>query len=185
MVRNLLLNLLIFAPMFSSPDVDVVAAGPGFAVAQIIATIAAAGMQAHSQIQAGRAANRAAKYNAKVAMHAAWDERKRSEQEVQDRYRQRSILQGQQRAAVGGSGIAIESSTVGGVLESTAMLAELDVLRIKSNAERKAWGLETKAEQSLYEGRAAQRSGQLQGAGSLLSGAASAANAGRDQWGER
>lgn len=150
-------------------------------VAGVIALQVAAGVtQAYSSIQQGKAIDRQARHNARVQLQAAYDERRRAEQAVTDRRRKKSLLAGASRAAVGASGISVQSATVGGVMEDSAVMAELDVLRIKSNAERSAWGLEQNAVNTRYGGRAAKSNSYLKAGGTLLGTAAKATNTWRE-----
>jgi len=166
MVRDILWNALLFAPLFAAPGGDTQHAGP--AAAYVAITIAAGVVKSIGAIQSGKAAQRQARYNAQISLQAAYDERRRAESKITDTRRQASLMTGAARASVGGSGIALESRTVGGVLADSKAMAELDVLRIKSDAERAAWGLEAKAESQLYGGRIARSQARYQMYGTLL-----------------
>lgn len=53
---------------------------------------------------------------------------------------------GFQRAAMGASGIQVDSGSGGKVLEQTAGMGELDALNIRTNALREAWGFKSEAD---------------------------------------
>ena len=55
-------------------------------------------------------------------------------------------LMGFQRAAMGASGIQVDSGSGGKVLEQTAAMTELDALNTRTNAMREAWGYSTEAQ---------------------------------------
>ncbi len=121
-------------------------------IAGIVVAALGALVKGVGELSGGKAEQDVERYNAQVALMAAYDERRRAEGDVTDVRRGYSILTGKQRAAVGASGIAADAGSPAYVLDDTAMLAELDVLRTESNAERAAWGYEVKAVQHLALG---------------------------------
>jgi len=167
--------------------------------------IAGLGLQTYGTIQAGRAQTAAgeaskrigeaqaglAEMNAQIADLQAEDARSRGHLDAQ-RYRQQvRTLLGEQRAAIGASGIDVGTGTAVDVQVDTEMLGELDARTILLNADREAWGydveatdLRARAEILRQEGanaaeigRANARASYISGAGTLLSGGANLLNA--------
>jgi hypothetical protein len=126
-------------------------------------------------IQSGQQAKATAEYNSDVARMQALDARRRGSQ-AEGEHRQRvQQFMGAQRAQMGGSGAVVDQGSFGDVLAQTAEFGERDAQRLRSNAERQAWGLQSEAEGSMYQGRAAQTAGYYKAGSSVLSYAASPA----------
>lgn len=83
-------------------------------------------------------------------------------------------LVGQQTAMQGASGAEVGSGSFGDMLTQTTTMGELDSLRVRDNAFRQAWGMESAAQQSEYEGRVAKAQGNVKTAGVILQGASKA-----------
>ena len=138
---------------------------------------------AKSAIDQGRFAEGTGRYNARVAENEA-QETRRVGTEAENIQRQKTaILLSKQRAQIGAAGIELGSGSALQLQKDTATLGEADALRIRSNYERRAAGLETGAELTLAQGEMAATAGVSKAAGTLLSGAASIGGTGvADKW---
>lgn len=95
-------------------------------------------------------------------------------------------LAGDQRAAMAAQGIDLDSGSAADVVENDQRLAEIDVVTIRNNARKEAWGIEVQAQDARYQGALTRYQGDLarvagrnqaasirsQATGTLLSGAA-------------
>jgi hypothetical protein len=91
-----------------------------------------------------------------------------------------AMIQGAQRAAMGGSGGNVESGTFADIQLDTATLGETDAQNIRTNSLREAWGYKNQATNYTMAGEEALRSGaekanyyRGQAVGSILTGASS------------
>ena len=144
--------------------------------------IAGSAMTAYGQIQQGRAAEKAAEYNAEVANIQAKDAINRGNIEAEKQSLKAQQVAGAQRAAMGASGAQVDSGSFADILLDTATTGEKDAQTIRTNAMRQAWGLESQAEIDLYQGKQAKVASQYAAAGTLITGASSAAS--RMGWGK-
>lgn len=134
-------------------------------------TVAATGLQAFGSIQQGNYQAAVARNNQIIANRAADDATERGiEAERQQRMKTQQVL-GRQKAAMAANGLDISSGSPVDILSDTARFGEYDALTIRSNAEREAYGYRTQAAQYGAEAKMAKRSGYLNAAGSLLTGA--------------
>ena len=91
--------------------------------------------------------------NALAAKHMAKDAKLRGDAE-EESYRYRlSKLKGAQRAAVGASGAVVGAGSAADVEEATAAIGELDILRIRNNAAREAYGYRQQSKNYLAQAR--------------------------------
>lgn len=151
----------------------------------IAATVASTALTAYSQVQAGNAANEAAKYNAAVqrnnailADRKARQEREKGVTDVVRRQRETAQRVGDMEARIGASGVELASGSPLDVLVATEEQGALDAEIIRANAEQRARDLQFEAEnlrsQSVLtrqQGRAAQTQGFLAAGGTVLTGA--------------
>lgn len=144
--------------------------------------IAGSAMTAYGQIQQGRAAEKAAEYNAEVANLQAKDAVNRGNIEAEKQRLKAQQVAGAQRAAMGASGAQVDSGSFADILVDTATTGEKDAQTIRTNAMRQAWGLETQADIDLYQGKQAKSAAYMAAGGTLLTSAATAAN--RMGWGK-
>lgn len=122
--------------------------------------IAGIGLQAYGQVRSGieqrRAANATAgaalsqaelaDYNASIADLQAADAIKRGELEAQRFRSQVRGMVGGQRAAFAAQNVDVNWGSPADVQVDAEFLGELDVLQIRTNAGREAWGYEVQAE---------------------------------------
>ena len=145
--------------------------------------VGAAGLGARTaaSMQAANAANQAAAYNAQLSMQnaqaaelQAQDALRRGKQRETERRLETSRLEGAQRAAAAGSGVAVTSGSILDNLADTEFFGEQDALDIRRNAELEAFGYRSQA--SNYRAQAAIQRNRTQSpflaaAGTVLSGA--------------
>jgi len=131
-------------------------------------------MGAAGQAQAGREARKAEEYNAGVLRANAQAVKTANEFDIIQQKKVGRRFVSAQQAAYGASGV---KSTEGSPLEvmiDTAAQFELDQFISKWNAQTQASQLENEAKQRIKMGKAAERSGQVAAASTLLSTAGSA-----------
>ncbi len=150
---------------------------------------ASTGFSAMGEYQAGKAASAASLYNAQIAdnnaqiaaQNAQWAAeegvQKGAAEQMKMRAREGGILANQ-----GASGVDVASKSSVDVRDSARQLGMLDVMTIRANAARKAYGYQIeeagfRAEGGLrrQEAKNAERAGQSAAIGTLLGGAAKAA----------
>ncbi|SBW12694.1 exported hypothetical protein [uncultured Alphaproteobacteria bacterium] len=143
-------------------------------------------------VQQGQAAQATANYQSKVAANQAKVAGYQAEDalargDVAERQQRLQVRQlaGKQRAEMGASGAALDSSSFADTLGDTAEYGELDALTIRSNAEKEAWGYRTAAagqqgQAALYSAQAgwASSSRPWEAGGSILTGFGTVA----DRW---
>lgn len=144
--------------------------------------IVGAGVQAYGQMQAGRAASAADRYNAGVANANASIQDQNATWAAHEGEAKAGISQQKTRAQVAGikadqsaSGVDVNSSSFQNVRTSAAEIGALDSATIRSNAARQAYGYETeaassRAESGMYTAKAKsdKRAGNIAAAGTLL-----------------
>lgn len=130
-------------------------------------------LSAYGQMQMGAAGKQAAEYNARIAEQNAVLAR---QQAAEDERKFRSAMRthiGDQRAAIGASGIQLEGSPME-VLQDTAARAEEDALNIRRQGDLKAYGFQSEAALQRYQGEAGMTGAMFGAAGTLLSAAGNA-----------
>jgi len=149
---------------------------------------ASTAVTAFGQVQAGRAAQASANYNAEVqrnnaiiARNQAGQEEERARLDITRRQREQAQIQGRQRALAGASGVEIASGSPLAVLVGTAEQGALDVAIIRSNADQRIQdlrfqgaNLDAQSVLTRSDGRSARSQSLLQAGGTLLSGASRA-----------
>ena len=133
--------------------------------------IASTVIGAAGQASQGAAAKKAAEANAKVQTIMANDALERGKAAEASQRRKTAALKGKQAAMFGASGGEINTGSSLEILADTAQFGELDALRIRSNAEREAFGFLSAAAISTAQGKNAQTSANLSAFGTVLGGA--------------
>lgn len=151
---------------------------PAAAVPWIVVALTAvsAGVGAYSAVEQGNAADDAAKRNAKAQNTNA---RVAAEQAQYAAERQRSENRrrlGMQRAAGAKNGIDLSGGSFQDVLMDTAVQGEMDALASIYQGRATAAAYQSSARNSILEGNAAQRAGNLRAGSTLLSGAVQTAS---------
>lgn len=132
------------------------------------ALIGAGGLTAYGQYQSGRANDRLARQNARIAEAQAEDALVRGEQDVTRRRIKTEGQIGAQRARLAAQGVDINVGSAAEIQAETAALSELDVVTIRNNAAREAWGYRTQAADYRARGRIARTEGTYDALGTLL-----------------
>jgi multidrug efflux pump subunit AcrA (membrane-fusion protein) len=133
-------------------------------------TIASAVMATYAQREQQQNAQAVAEHNRRLALQRAADARLRGDQaEIAERRRLSQLL-GAQRAIVGASGALVDVGSPLVVQEDTAAQGELNVLVIRNNASREAYGFETQS--SIFALQASQASSNTPVFSTALGGAA-------------
>ena len=83
--------------------------------------------------------------NARLSLMRAEDAMKRGDQSAAEYQKKASLIKGTQRANLAAQGIALDEGSALAIQEQTAEIAAKDVLNIKNNAWREAWGFEVEA----------------------------------------
>lgn len=162
------------------------------AIASLAASAVGTAASIYGQVQAGKAAQGQANYqaavarnNAIIAERNAADAEKRGEIAETRQRQQVAQLAGRQRATLAGNGVVIDEGSALDITTDTAGFGELDALTVRNNADREAYrarveGANFQADAGLYDARgsAAASAGMMNGFSSLLSGAGSVA----DKW---
>lgn len=131
--------------------------------------------QAGGQAQAGKDARKAEEYNAGVLRANAEAVRTSNEFDLLRMKKSQKRFTGAQAASYASAGVRSEGSPLEVMIDSAAQ-AELDMFISKYNAQTQAQQLRNEADQRIKMGKAAQKSGQAQATGTLLSAAGSAAS---------
>lgn len=118
------------------------------------------------------------KFNSNIAGLQADDAIARGEQEAQNAAVKARQIKGAQKAAFAGSGIAVDSGSAADLLAETDKLSTLDILTIKNNAAREAFGY--KAQGLNYQAQAdmTRKAGKAAAANTLLTGGANVLSSG-------
>ena len=153
------------------------AAALGTTAATVAAGTAAvgAGISAYGQYQSGKAQEAMAKYNAQVARQQADAESMAIAERGRRLAREQRELRGEQQAAVGLTGGMLEGGDLLALADQAAQMS-LDQLELKRQSDIAQLGGESKAQQSLYEGRVARYTSKIGAAGTFLQGVGTAYN---------
>lgn len=127
-------------------------------------------ISAMGAIQQGNAAAQMGKVQAQIARDQAEDAVQRGQVEEDRARRNVARMMGTQRATLGSQLVEMDSGSASDLLADTAQLGELDALTIRNNAQREAYGYESKARVARYEGDQAKKASYFNAAGSLLGG---------------
>lgn len=158
------------------------------ATAATYLSIASAAMGAISAMEQADAAERQAQaqkqqadYNAEVSRLQANDAINRGNVAAEQQRNKIKMIQGTQRAAMGGSGGNVDAGSFADIQLDTVVLGETDAQNIRTNSLREAWGFKNQATNYTMAGNEALRVGEEkanyyrgQAMGSLLTGVGSA-----------
>jgi hypothetical protein len=147
-------------------------------IATIAIGLAAAsgGAKAYGEYQKGEAEAKAAQQQAEFERGAAADALQRGAAEAGKVRTAGSQLIGENKAALAGSGVDVQSGSAAAVLADTRAQSELDVGTVRSNAARAAWGHDVQAGQLDYAARNARYQAKLAMTGTFLGTASSVAS---------
>ncbi len=144
-------------------------AGPP-SIAKIASMAASAAIQAVGVISQGRAANKAANFEASQLQQQAERDRRLTAQQASNLRDAEARRQATLRARVAGSGTSLEGSPLA-ILGDLVGEAEFQALRTTVSGETAANRAEGKAALRQFEGRNAQRAGFIKAGSTLLSSA--------------
>lgn len=111
-----------------------------------------------------------AKINAELSTMQAEDALKRGNTQVRDYQTEVNNMLSDQRVAYAAQGVDITYGTPAAVQKETRLRGALDVLTIKNNAWREAWGYKVEANNSTFAGKFAQITGEGQSRMTLITG---------------
>jgi hypothetical protein len=131
-----------------------------------------------SQYQQGQTAKKTARYNARVSENRATEVQNRAITAESEERQKASELQGRQRAIQAAKGVSVDTGTALRVQEDTALIGEVNAMRIRENARSQTEALETEAELTRFQGENAARQGTLGAISTVAAGAGKVA----DKW---
>ena len=141
-------------------------------------TILSTGLTAAGQISQGRAADDAAKYNARVDENRATEVQNRAISLESEERQKAAEFRGRQRAILAARGVSVDTGTALRIQEDTELLGEINAMRIRESTESQVGALETSASLTRSQGRSALRQGALGGFATVAAGAGRVA----DKW---
>lgn len=137
------------------------------------------GVNAYSQASAleseGNYQRSVADINARFAEMNAEDSIRRGEKDALDLKKQAKRLIGSQRVALAAQGVSLDSGISLDLQEDTAAQSAEDVMTIRNNAWREAWGYRTQAAGYQSQGEFAQLSARNKSRNTLVTGGLQAA----------
>ncbi len=132
--------------------------------------LAGVGIQAFSQIQAGRFNSAVEEGNADIAEARGRDAVARGRVAEDRRRLEGSQLVGRQRAQQAASGVIVDEDSAALQIEDTARTTELDALTIRSNAQREKFGFDVEAQSAKARAKQARNRSVLQAGKTVLGG---------------
>lgn len=144
--------------------------------AAVAISIIGAGVSAYGQYEQGQSQKKAANYNAEMDRRAADDALQRGAIDAARIKENTRKLISTQIANSGASGFDSSTGTALDLSVEAKGYGELDALTTINNAQRQASGLEAQSVLDRYQGKASGRAGTMGAAGTLISGAGSAAS---------
>lgn len=115
-------------------------------------------------------------FNAKLSEMQAQDALDRGGKDAENLQKQASRMIGSQRAALAAQGLEVDSGSALEIQNDSKEMAARDVVTIRNNAAREAFGFKVQAMNSTNEGRMAQLAANKQASSSLLVGGMNAAS---------
>lgn len=119
-----------------------------------------------------------AEINSKLADLKGEDALQRGEDAARDYKKQVNRMIGSQRAAFAAQGVDVGYGSAADIQADTATQGELDILTIRSNAFREAWGYKVEANNYTAQGQFAEMGGNMQANNTLLTGGVAALGSG-------
>lgn len=144
----------------------------GYAFAGL--SLAGTGMQAYGSYAAGKANAAIGEWNATIAEEQSRDAIVRGEQAVADVQKQGRGFIGEQRTALAGQGIQLDTGTAADLVADTETKIRDEVNRIRADAVREAWGFKVQAVSDRMQARFGRLAGRNQAIGTILTGAGQA-----------
>lgn len=141
---------------------------------QLGGTIAGAFTEAAAIKQRAQFQTQQLEFNMKIADIQAKDAIDQGEQDAKALKRKAEQLRGSQRAAIGASGIEVNSGSALSVQSDTEDMADLDANTIRLNAARRAWGFKAEGANLFSQNVLNKASAENQARSTLLTGGISA-----------
>lgn len=138
-------------------------------------SLVGSGLQAWGQHQDGQHQGWLLDKSAEFSDAAAADSVRRGDREVADIRLRTSQILGEQRVALGSSGVDAGVGSAADLQADTRMMSELDVETTRNNAAREAWGYQVQAWNQRQQATFARKGGGAAAAGTLLGGVGRAA----------
>jgi hypothetical protein len=145
------------------------------AVVSLLSTVASVSMQAKAQRESARVAEKTAEYNAKSQENQAIQADMEDREAIRRERAVNATLKGEQRAAIGGSGVTAVGSPLE-VLGETAGLMELNIMDSARAAEARRRSGFANAAMTRWEGSNIASGYRKQATGTILSGIGQAAS---------
>ena len=142
------------------------------AIIAAIAGVVGAATGAMGAIQQGKAAKKAAEFNAATQRNQATAARQKAEFDAKRHRSQVAALLDEQQVGFAKGGVALEGTPLE-VMQATAEAGELDAQAILYGGEVQATGYESQATLSILEGNNAKSASYFKAGSTLLTGAAS------------
>jgi len=128
-------------------------------------------MGAVGQHQQGKAANAAAKSNAKMIELQNEDTKTQALAEEDKIRRQGAATKSRQIVQIAANGVEVTTGSAAELIADTAMTTELDAMTLRNNTERAIWRGEYQKESVLAQGANTEDQANMGAVGSLLAGA--------------
>jgi hypothetical protein len=145
-------------------------------VAATVATVGSSVLSGLGQMQAGKAANANAQFQAKQMEQQAGQERAASQRDAIAERRRADIMQSNAQAAAAASGGGATDPTVLNITGNLAKEGEYNALSALFSGEERARGMELQASSTRMMGKQAKKQGMVGGISTIIGGAASAAS---------
>lgn len=140
----------------------------------LIASVGGSVLSGLGQMQAGKAANANAKFQAAQMEQQAGQERASSQREAIAQRRQANIMRSNAQAAAAASGGGATDPTVLNITGNLAKEGEYNALSALFEGEERARGLNLQATTTRMEGKQAKKQGMIGGAATIIGGVGSA-----------
>lgn len=147
-----------------------------------VSSLASAYSQSEALKTQGKFQRQQMEFNARIARIQAADALKRGEFGASAVRRKAKQVQGAQRAATAAQNIVVDEGTALDLQNETADMAELDIMTIRNNAWREAWGYEVQAGNLQSQGRFAEMSSEFEAKSTLLTGGLKALSYGMEAY---
>lgn len=152
--------------------------GVGLSAAQGIGSLYGASKQAEAARAEAAFNAKQSEMNARLSEMQAEDAISRGDKEASNYKQKISQTIGSQRAAAAAQGIDVDSGSAMEIQEDTQRLGEKDVMTIKNNAWREAWGLKVEAQNHRANAVMGRAAGENRARMTLLTGGLQAAGYG-------
>lgn len=135
-----------------------------------VAGAASTWADAQAQRAQGNYQNEMANINAKYAELQSENAITRGNKQAADMKRETKRIIGSQRVALAAQGISIEDGSALQVQEDTAMIGEIEAMKIKNNAWMEAFGYKMEAQNQRQQGKLAKMAGDNTAATTIATG---------------